>query len=183
MINLIKQGYIIFLAFKNYLFLEWIMHMPFHYIRMFFIKYTVSNIGDNCFIAMRVDFKNGRKINIGHNSVINKRTLLDGRGGLTIGNHVDIAQDVNIWSLSHVPNDINHTTVGNPVTIEDYVWIAARATILPGVKIGRGAVVGTGSVVTKNVPPMAIVAGNPAKQIGIRENKLLYHLNFKPWFR
>ena len=181
--NLLKQGYIIFLAFKNYLFLEWIMRIPFLYIRMFFIKYSVSTSGENCFIAMAVDFKNGEKIIIGNNTVINKRTLLDGRGGLSIGNHVDIAQDVKIWTLSHVPNDDYHTTIGKHVIIEDYVWIAAGATILPGVKIGRGAVVGTGSVVTKDVEPMMIVAGNPAKTIGIRESNLLYNLNFMPWFR
>ncbi len=181
--KLFTYCYIVFLAFKNYLFVEWIMYIPFHAVRMFFIKYTVSSIGANCFIAMGVDFKTGSKISIGYDTVINKRTLLDGRGGLSIGSHVDIAQEVNIWSLTHVPNDNFHTTIGKPVIIEDYVWIAARATILPGVKIGRGAVVGTGSVVTKDVAPMAIVAGNPAKQIGIRENKLLYRLNFKPWFR
>lgn len=181
--NLLKQGYIIFLAFKNHLFLEWIMHMPIYSIRMFFIKFTVSNIGDNCFIAMAVDFKNGKKITIGNNTVINKKSILDGRGGLTIGNHVDIAQEVNIWTLSHVPNEDYHKTIGRPVIIEDYVWIAARATILPGVRIGRGAVIGAGSVVTKDILPMVIVAGNPAKKIGIRKSNLLYRLNFKPWFR
>jgi maltose O-acetyltransferase len=55
-----------------------------------------------------------------------------------------------------------------PIVIEDDVWIGARVTILGGVNIGTGAVIGAGSVVTKNVPPYAIVAGNPAKLIRYR---------------
>ena len=67
--------------------------------------------------------------------------------------------------------------------IEDYVWIASRATILPGVKIGRGAVIASCAVVTKDVPPLAIVAGVPAKIIGWRKNNMDYKLGKGPWFQ
>ena len=68
--------------------------------------------------------------------------------------------------------------------IEDYVWLASRVTVLPGVHIGRGAVVASGAVVTKDVPPLAIVAGIPAKIIGYRkEEALQYHLGDRAWFR
>ena len=133
---------------------------------------------------MGVEFRKAKNITIGYNSVINKKVLLDGRGGqLIIGNNVDIAQETNIWTLEHDVHDDYHTDKGGKVTIEDYVWIASRVTILPGVKIGRGAVIAANSVVTKDVRAMAIVGGIPAKIIGERKSKLKYTLNYHPWFR
>ncbi len=176
--------YIAWQAFKDYLYREWIMRIPFYGIRHFFIKKTLTNLGQNCFFAMEVETRYGKNISIGDNCIINKKVLLDGRGGrLTLENNVDIAQEVNIWTLSHDPQHDYHATKGAEVYIEEYVWIASRVTILPGVRIGRGAVVATGSVVTKNVPPMTIVAGVPAKVVGQRTSRLQYTLNHQPWFR
>lgn len=110
--------------------------------------------------------------------------MIDARGGkVTIGEDVDIGAETHIWTLEHDPHDADHSTKGGPVMIEDHVWIATRVTILPGVTIGRGAVVACGSVVTKDVPAMAIVAGIPAKTIGQRDNPLTYQLNYSPRFR
>ncbi len=160
------------------------MSIPLHFVRLFFVKRTVLRMGRDCFFAMDVETRRGSNIILGDNTIINKRVLLDGRGGrLTIGNNVDIAQEANIWTLSHDPHDDFHHTLGADVTIEDYVWIASRATILPGVRIGRGAVVATGSVVTKDVPAMMIVAGVPARVIGARKSNLSYILHHRPWFR
>ena len=115
--------------------------------------------------------------------IINRSVLLDGRGGrLVIGNDVDIAQESNIWTLEHDVHSETHADKGGDVTIEDHAWIASRVTILPGVRIGRGAVVASGSVVTKDIPPMAIVGGVPAKIIGQRRSRLEYQLHFRPWF-
>ena len=66
--------------------------------------------------------------------------------------------------------------------IEDYVWVATRATVLPGVTIGEGAVVAAGAVVTKDVEPYTIVGGVPARSIGVRNRALSYTQNFQPWF-
>ncbi|MFN4146528.1 MAG: acyltransferase [Runella sp.] len=174
----------VFFAFKDYLFNEWIMSIPFFVIRRFFILQTVRKLGHGSFIMRKVEFRNGQNIEIGEGCFINKMTLLDGRGGsLRIGNHVDIAQEVNIWTLTHDPQNDEHGVVGKAVVIEDYAWIASRVTILPGVRIGRGAVVATGSVVTKDVAPLTIVGGIPAKPIGLRNNPLQYKITWKPWFK
>ena len=173
-----------FLGFIKYIFRVFIMNLPIYRIRYFFLKRVLKNIGKNTFVAMGLDLQ-GRKgsISIGNNTIINKKVVLDGRGGeLIIGNNVDIGQDTNIWTLEHDPNDDYHQVKGGRVIIDDYVWIATRVTILPGVKIGRGAVIASGSIVTKDVSEMTIVGGVPAKLIGIRKSKLKYTINYRPWF-
>lgn len=176
--------YVALLALKDYLYRTWIMYIPFHAIRLFFVKRTMARVGRGCFFAMGFETRRGRNISLGNHCILNQDVLLDGRGGkLTVGSNVDIAQEVNIWTLSHDPQDDFHATQGAAVTIEDYVWIASRATILPGVRVGRGAVVAAGSVVTKDVPPMTMVGGVPAKVIGPRTSQLSYTLNHRPWFR
>lgn len=173
-----------FYAFKDYLFREWVMRLPFYALRRFFIGQTIQKLGEGGFVMMNVEFRKGRNISIGDNCFINKRTLLDGRGGqLSIGNNVDIGQETNIWTLSHDPHDDLHAVFGRDVVIEDYVWIASRVTIMPGVRVGRGAVVAAGSIVTKDVLPMSIVAGAPAKVIGERKSGLKYKLTWQPWFK
>jgi len=160
------------------------MYIPFHWLRNFFIRNTVYSFGKNTSFLMGVEFRKGKNISIGNNSIINKKVLLDGRGGkLIIGNNVDIAQETNIWTLEHDVHDDHHKDSGADVVIEDYVWIASRVTILPGVRIGRGAVIASCALVNKDVPPLAIVGGVPAKVLGTRKSKLEYVLNYKPWFK
>ncbi|CAG5008003.1 2,3,4,5-tetrahydropyridine-2,6-dicarboxylate N-acetyltransferase [Dyadobacter sp. CECT 9275] len=182
--KLLVTFYISVLALKDYLYREWLLHLPLHFIRLYLIKKTLYKVGKQCFFAIGIETRQGRNITVGNNCVVNKRVLLDGRGGkIILGNNVDIAQEVNIWTLSHDPHSDYHETTGADVIIQDYVWIASRVTILPGVHIGKGAVVATGSVVTSDVGEMVIVAGIPAKPIGLRKSKLLYTLDHRPWFR
>ena len=97
---------------------------------------------------------------------------------------MDIASEVMIYTSEHDINDVHFKAHVSPVVINDYVFIGPRAIILPGVTIGRGAIVGAGAVVTKDVADFAIVGGVPAKQIGERENKNpSYHLGRAAWFR
>ncbi len=106
---------------------------------------------------------------IGRNTRINRKCTLDVRSGLTIGNNVSISTEVMILAGSHDINDPQFGQVPGRIVIEDHVWIGARAIVLPNVTVGRGAVIAAGSVVTKDVEPLTIVAGVPAKQIGLRD--------------
>ena len=108
---------------------------------------------------------------------------MEGGGEIRIKKNVDIAPEVNIWTMEHDPNSNTHAARWGNVYIEDHVWIASRVTILPNVRIGRGAVIAAGAVVTKDIPPLAIAGGVPAKIIGTRNNELKYTLNFHPRFR
>ena len=182
--TVLVQIYAALVAFRDYVIREWLLYVPFHVFRKSIIKLICKHIGSHTNFLMGVELRVPKNISIGNNSVINKRVLLDARGGqILIGNNVDIAQETNIWTLEHNVHDDFHRTKGGDVIIEDYVWIASRVTILPGVTIGKGAVIASNSVVTKDVPSMAIVGGIPAKVIGERKSKLKYTLNYQPWFR
>jgi acetyltransferase-like isoleucine patch superfamily enzyme len=90
-----------------------------------------------------------------------------------IGNNVCINDGVEILTASHDVNDPKWKHIKGKVQVEDYVWIGTGAMILPGVKIGRGAVIGARAVVSKSVNPGAIVVGNPAREISKTRNSEL----------
>lgn len=108
----------------------------------------------------------GKPVNIGKGCFIQQCCTFFGRGGITIGDGVFIGPKCNLITINHDPDPENRSaTYGRPIVIEDKVWIGINSTILPGVKIGYGSIVGAQSVVTRDVPPMTIVAGNPARII------------------
>ncbi len=119
---------------------------------------------------------------IGEFTTINRSVTLDGRGGLKIGSRVSVSEGVKILTASHEVNSESFNLILKSVVIDDYVWIGANAIILPGVFVGYGAVVGSGSVVVKNVEPLTVVCGNPAKVVSIREGNLNYDPTWKPLF-
>jgi len=175
-----------FLALRLFFFNKIINRIPCAFIRLPLLRlYLTLGRGSN--ILCHVEFlscSRKKNISIGPNSCINTRCVLDGRGGkIRIGSCVDIARETAIFTLDHDPHSDSHQSRGRDVTVEDYVWIAARSLILPGLTIGRGAVVAAGSVVTRDVPPMTIVAGAPAQKIGLRHSKLNYHCRYFPYLR
>ena len=123
------------------------------------------------------------RITMGHHCTMGERTRIWAQTGIEIGNYVLISHTVDIHDSDSHPLDVElrrqhpigfceHGAPGDmtqvktrPVRIEDDVWIGVKATILRGVTIGRGAIVAAGAVVTKDVPPYAIVAGNPASVV------------------
>lgn len=130
-----------------------VMWIPCHPLRGLVCKLLMKNFDTSSSIRRNVDIRSPQRIIVGKNCNINKHVVLDGRGGLTIGNYVDSAQDVNIWTEQHDYNNPNYMSVCKPVVVEDYVWMASRSTVLSGVTLGRGTVVAYGAVVTKNTPP------------------------------
>jgi acetyltransferase-like isoleucine patch superfamily enzyme len=114
---------------------------------------------------------------------VGARCLLDARAGLYIGNNVTIASDVHILGGGHDVNHPDFLPIPIPTVIEDYVWIASRAMVLPCL-IRRGAVVGAHALVNKDVGELQVVGGNPAKVIGTRNaDALQYSAKFRPPFR
>lgn len=155
--------------------LRWVGHIPFHSVRNFFYLLVGMKIGKGSTIHMWANFFYPPGIKIGEDTIIGDHVFLDGRVPLKIGNHVDIASQVLIYNSEHDINAEDFHAVEAPVEIGDYVFIGPRAIILPGVKIGKGAVVAAGAVVTSDVPPFSIVGGVPGKVIGERKNKKLHY--------
>lgn len=169
-------------GFKFYFTNEFVSRFPSFRFRIWYLKkFHNIPIGNRSSIHMGV-FITGDHIEIGDNVVINRNVYLDGRIGLKIRNNISISPEVYIISMDHDPNDLYFKTRGGEVLINDNVWIGARAIILPGVNIGEGAVIGSGSVVTKNVEPYTIVGGIPAKLIKHRSRDLKYKCEYFPWF-
>lgn len=109
-------------------------------------------------------------ITIGKNCLISEFTVLRGQGGITIGNNVYTSPFVQIVAVNHVYDDPNRPIIEQGITaqgivIEDDAWIGSSAIVLDGVRVGKGAVVAAGAVVSKEVPPHTVVAGVPAKVI------------------
>lgn len=115
--------------------------------------------------------------------MINFGCLFDGRKFHIRTRHdVSIGPEASILTLGDDPQSSDFCDRGGDVVIGDRVWIGYRAIVLPGVTIGEGAVIGAGAIVTKDVEPFAIVAGNPAKKIGERTKDLRYSLQYDPRF-
>lgn len=179
-INRIKTILLELIVFK----LHCVGYVPCHFYRRFYYRLFGMKIGKGSAVHMYARFYNPFNIKIGEDSIIGEGAVLDGRDKLTIGNHVDIATDVMIYNAQHDIKDPGFKAIQAPVVIEDYVFIGPRAIILPGVTIKKGAVIGAGAVVTKDVGENIIVGGVPAKQIGTREIKALnYKLGRAAWFR
>ncbi len=169
-------------------FLHIVGYIPSHYVRRFFYRLGGIKIGNGSTIHMGARFYNPWNIKIGKDSIMGEGIVLDGREKLIIGDHVDIATEVMIYNSQHDLSEEDFADVEKavlePVNIGDYVFIGPRAIILPGITIKKGAIVGAGAVVTKDVEEFQIVGGVPAKPIGERKLKELnYKLGRAAWFR
>lgn len=123
-----------------------------------------DRLGEGSYVAAPISGAAFDQVVIGKNVYINSNALLMARGGITIEDNVMIAANAQIISNNHDPYDLQILTC-KPVVIKESAWIGAGATILPGVCIGKHAIVGAASVVTKDVPDYAVVVGSPAKVV------------------
>ncbi|MDE6638705.1 MAG: acyltransferase [Muribaculaceae bacterium] len=141
------------------------------------------SIGDNCYIDKSVqisawdsyfDQKFSPEIVIGNNCGIGAYSHISAINGIYIGNNVRMGKSILIIDNAHGASERDLLDISprkrplaskGPVVIEDNVWIGEKASIMPGVRIGKGAIIAANSVVTHNVDPYSVAAGNPAKTI------------------
>ena len=160
-----------------------VTHIPSHHVRLGFLRAFGSRIGSGSTIMRGTTVLDPDGLVIGEHVVIGMRCLLDARGGITVGDNVVIASDVHLIGGSHDYNDPAFQPIVQPVVVEDYVWIASRATIVGGSHLGRGAVVAACALVHGRVEPLAVVGGVPAKVLGRRDpDALRYNPAYRPLF-
>jgi putative colanic acid biosynthesis acetyltransferase WcaF len=169
--------------FANHIYNDVVAHIPFHCMRLAFLRLFGKGIHPTTKVLMHARLLHFWKLTTAENVVINQFCLLDCRRfNISIDHNTDIGPYTRIWTLGHNPDSPIHEVHGGDVTIGHHVWIASGVTILPNVNIGNGAVIASASVVHKDVEELSIVAGNPAKEIRKRNNDLKYTLKYNPVF-
>ena len=136
------------------------------------LKEIVGELAENAFICPPLYCTYGRHIHLGERSYINMGATLLDNAPIRIGTDVMIGPNVQIYTAAHAldaDERIQGVETALPVTIEDRVWIGGGAILLPGITIGREAIVGAGAVVTRDVPAGARVVGNPARILPARD--------------
>lgn len=145
-------------------------------------------IGKNCRIYGKVITQDEGRITIGDNTCIYERSFVGGVKEISIGSCVIISNHVHIFDNNNHPTapEVRRQMCLNgfdgdvwrwkyseskPIVIEDNVWIGEYSAILKGVRVGEGSIIASHAVVTKDVPPYSIVAGNPAKVVKVLEHE------------
>jgi len=135
--------------------LRWVL------LRLWGVDSATRRISDSCWFG-------GRDIAIGRRTFVNFGCVFDNLGPIRIGNDCDIGMEVLIATSTHeigAPDRRAGALGGRAVTIGDGCWVGARATLLPGVAVGRGCIIAAGAVVTRDCEPDGVYGGNPARRL------------------
>lgn len=144
------------------------------WMRARFMRYFFKAMGKDNVLQAGLRVANPEMVAIGSHCNLARGVFITGGGGVTIGDWVGFGPDTKIWSVNHrfADPDTPWLLQGwdkKPVVVEDDVWLGANVFVMPGVTIGKGAIVSAGTVVNKSIPPYAIVTGNPGRVVGWRK--------------
>ncbi|HHX34311.1 MAG TPA: acyltransferase [Oscillospiraceae bacterium] len=156
--------------------------IPSHTVRIAWLRLGGAKIGKGSTIWRHTEVLGVENLVLGEDSTIAWHCQVDARAGLVIGDHVAIASHVLIVAGSHDLTAPEFWSVGAPIYIEDYVWVASRALIAHGARLRRGCVVTANTVVAKEIPAYKIIGGTGAKAMGERPHNLNYKVGGKGLF-
>lgn len=183
LLKIVRKIYFILKMFHQFITNRFVAFIPCNFFRKLWYRLSGMKLFKKAQIDMGVYFMALKNIAIGEFSHINQGCIVDGRlGGVKVGKNVSISHKVVLMTGSHDINSKTFSAKGGGIEIGDYCFIGVNATVLDSVKIGKGAVVCAGAVVTKDVPDYAVVAGVPAKIIGSRPKTLDYVCHPDRWF-
>ena len=161
-------------------------HVPSLTLRRTLYRMLGADIERQVVVHYKTEIRAPYRLSIGQGSIIGDNVILDARNNLRIGKHVNLSSNVSIYTEQHDYRDpmfLYDNKRNKAVEINDRAWIGSNVTILPGVKIGEGAVCCAGCVVTKDVAPYDVVAGIPAHKINTRPQSLQYEFDGSSgWF-
>jgi len=127
-----------------------------------------AKIGRDCIVRNTAVCWKPDNLTVGDNSWIDSDVNLYSVDRITIGSNCVVSTGAFLCTATHDIRKEDFPLTTAPIVMEDGAWVAARAIVLPGVTLHEGCVVGAGAVVTKDVPAWTIVAGNPAREVGVR---------------
>ena len=142
--------------------------LPGNRLRKAGLKFLGARLEGNCVVCRRAEILGPEGLTLNSQSSLGAHALIDARGGIRVGRNVTVASHVKLITAKHDLEDPAFRAVLQPIVIEDYAWICTGATVLGGVTVGRGAVVMAGAVVTRDVAPMTVVGGVPARFVKAR---------------
>lgn len=170
-------SYQILSTFFSFFFLKQLFSLFVYYIINYVYGKKNATIGKNSKIHPTVILRQSERIEIGNNCLINHNNVLQAGkkvGKIIIGNYVHTGANVMMFAFNHGFDNLDVPTIkqdyyDGDIIINDDVWIGAGSILLPGIKIGKGSIIASGSVVNKDVPPFTIVGGVPAKILKVRK--------------
>jgi putative colanic acid biosynthesis acetyltransferase WcaF len=145
---------------------------PLHNWRIFILRIFGAKIGKKNFVYPTCSIWAPWLLETSEVVTIGPGVEIYNPGGLRIGHHAVLSQDAYLCGATHDYNNIEFTYLKKQLAIEPYVWICAKAVVLPGVHCGEGCVLGAASVTSRNLEPWTVYAGNPAKPVKKRQNFL-----------
>lgn len=161
-------------------------HVPSLTLRRTLYRMMGAEVERQAVIHYKTEIRAPYRLSIGKGSIIGDNAILDARNALRIGEHVNLSSNVSIYTEQHDYRDpmfLYDNNKNKAVEINDRAWIGSNVMILPGVKIGEGAVCCAGCVVTKDVAPYDVVAGIPARKVNTRPRSLQYEFDGSSgWF-
>jgi acetyltransferase-like isoleucine patch superfamily enzyme len=176
-VTLLPDDAVRWLTGMRFLISRGVGQLPSHRMRLLlYRKWFGLRAQPSVHIYRGLELRKASRVRIGDHTIVGHDNILDGRGGITLGRNVNLSSQVAIWTMQHDPQSADFGVRVGEVVVEDRAWLSFRSTILPGVRIGEGAVVAAGAVVTADVAPYDIVGGIPARPVGRRTRDLRYDL-------
>jgi maltose O-acetyltransferase len=157
------------------------------WIRSIALRRFLKHLGKNTVFQLGIRITSADQVSVGSNCNFAQGVFIAGGGGVLIGDWVGFGPDAKVWSVNHRFDDPDRPWqlqgwTKKPVVIEDDVWLAANVFVMPGVTIGKGAIISAGTVVNKSIPAYAVVSGNPGRVVGWRKrpNEMLKNADTSP---
>lgn len=141
-------------------------------LRIWLLRMFGAQIAENCVVCGGVKIWEPWSLEMGRNAVLGEDAVIYNLAKITIGSNVVVSQGANLCTASHDYTDPAFPLFSRPIRIADSAWVASNAYVGPGISIGEGAVIGACAVVTKDMPPWMICAGNPCRPIKPRSLRM-----------